>query len=126
MLEKHGLGKQKTAHYKKEPFCLLSSAGCRRPSSFPVRPLASDFLLTGEIPCYSVDEVEYAAARLTPHRGLIAGDSEAQQLLSQSRRRSEEAFSPRRPKISPLLVNYYSLMITMDSIGYLYITGASL
>jgi hypothetical protein len=50
MLEKHGLGKQKTAHYKKEPFCLLSSAGCRRPSSFPVRPPTSDFLLTGEIP----------------------------------------------------------------------------
>jgi hypothetical protein len=76
--------------------------------------------------CYSVGEVEYAAARLTPHQGLIAGDSEAQQWLSQSRRRSEEAFSPRRPKISPPSVNYYSLMITMDSIGYLYITGASL
>jgi hypothetical protein len=78
-----------------------------------------------EVFCYRVGG-EYEAARLTPHRGLIAGDIEAQQWMSQSRRRSREAFSPRRPKISSLWVNYYSLMITMDSIGYLYITGASL
>jgi hypothetical protein len=51
--------------------------------------------------CYSVGEVEYAAVKLTPHQGLIAGDSEAQQWLSQSRRRGEGAFSPQRPKISP-------------------------
>jgi hypothetical protein len=29
------------SHYKKAPFCLLSSVGCRRPSSFPMRPTSS-------------------------------------------------------------------------------------
>jgi hypothetical protein len=58
---------------------------------------SNDVVLVDE--CYRVGG-EYAAARLTPHRGLIAGDIEAQQWMSQSRRRSRKAFSPRRPKIS--------------------------
>jgi hypothetical protein len=51
--------------------------------------------------CYGVGG-EYGAARLTPPRGLIAGDSEAQQGMSHTHRRRREVFSPRRPKISLL------------------------
>jgi hypothetical protein len=54
-----------------------------------------------EMGCYGVGG-EYGAARLTPPRGLIAGDSEAQQGMSHTRRRRREVFSPRRPKISLL------------------------
>ena len=53
------------------------------------------------IVCYGVGG-EYGAARLTPPRVLIAGDSEAQQGMSHTRRRRREVFSPRRPKISLL------------------------
>jgi hypothetical protein len=61
------------SHYKKAPFCLLSSVGCRRPSSFPMRPTSSSPARSPPTSSFPMPPhlLHHSVALQNPHRRRI-------------------------------------------------------